>query len=326
MKILSLAFADHAGASYSLCHAINKTYIDHKAVALRASNNYLNYPTMGDLGIDYSREVVQNMIEKADILVFHSSVQPYMAGLQITPEFIQDKTKILYFHGSEMRKMGKPIIEQADEYFGEYKICISTPDLKEYTDKKTYWTPVARSFKEISTKYQTNYPDQRALEAFDAPKQKKVRLGHAPTNEQMKGSHIFYRAITEAMKTEGNAEYVLIKDTPWDSCLRTLSGLQVYYDQCILGAYGLASVEASIFKIPVICNLKPEVAEDMEKYSGIPNPFIQFDELNTLIEQTKMLIQLPKLREAGGEGVYKYCKAVHDEKPVAKRFLEVIKD
>ena len=149
-------------------------------------------------------------------------------------------------------------------------------------------------------------------------------MGHAPTNQAIKGTHIFLRVITKLIENTETAQYLAIQNQPWDSCLRSIATMNIFYDQCILGAYGTALVEASIFKIPVVCTIKPEVAEIMERESGISQPFIQFEDEEQLEYISLKLLEDSSLRKRFGKGCYRYCKAMHDEKPVAKRFLDLI--
>jgi len=320
LKILNLSFADSAGAAYTLSHALNK--MGETAINMRANDNYLNYPTIANLR-NYDMETVKRMILKTDVLVFHTAMKPFMQAFQLDPKDLKDKKKLLYFHGSDCRQYGKQIVEQADYYWGDYQILVSTPDLLELVPDSSKWLPVCRSFNEITAKYARSKKDQAALDSFGEPHTKTI-LGHAPTNPQMKGTHIFLRVITKVCSQIPNGEYLPIQMLPWDSCMRTMAKMDVFYDQCVLGAYGTAAVEAAIFKLPVICPLKPRVHEEMEKLSGMPQPFIQFNDEEELEHISLRLCAEPELRAAFGLKVYTYCKAVHDDKPVAERFMGII--
>jgi hypothetical protein len=320
LRILNLCFSDNAGAAYTLSHALNK--FGHTSINLRAQNNYLNYPTIASLQ-NYNREDCALLIERSDVVVFHSAVRPFMEGLGITPEIIDNKKKILYFHGSEIRAGSDQLKKQADEYLGNYKILVSTPDLTDYIDHAT-WMPCIRSFSEIEQSYGKSATDNKALTEYGVPFTK-TQIGHSPTNTQVKGSHIFQMAITRLLDVYPNAEWVSITDIPWDSCIRTMSTLDIFLDQALLGAYGMAAVEASIFKIPIFAYISPKCEGYMEG-SGIANPFLQWKDEDELIERIYYLCEHPVERKKFGEQVYNYCKVMHDEKPGVKRFIEALKD
>jgi hypothetical protein len=100
--------------------------------------------------------------------------------------------------------------------------------------------------------------------------------------------------------------------------------MDVYYDQCIIGAYGLASVEASIFNSAIFCKLNSQVLDVIKKETGLVSPFIQWETEQELKERSYALVKDPKIRAQFGKLSNTYCKAVHDEKPVAERFIKTV--
>lgn len=321
MKIVNLSFADSAGAAWALSHALNKAD-GVQSINLRANNNYINYPSLAEMRT-YGEAGCKAIIEKADVVVFHTAILPFYQALKLDPEKMKDKRLMLYFHGSDLRNYGDAIIKQADEILIHYDTLVSTPDLLRITPKAT-WMPVARSFAEILAKYRPTKRDQVALEAFGAIK-KRVILGHAPTNEEIKGTSQFLGPITDVVKDVEYAEYEQIKSLPWDSCLRRLSTIDVYYDQAILGSYGLAAVEASIFEAAIFCRIDPDVAEIMYKESECPQPFIQWESPEDLREKSLGLVGSEKLRQRFGKLANTYCRAMHDDGAVARRFLRLVR-
>ena len=315
-----MSFADSAGAAFTLSHALNK--MGHQAVNMKANDDYLNYPTIASLR-NYDRAATRRMILKTDVLVFHSAMTPLMQALGLSTKDVEDKKKLLYFHGSDARKFGDGIIAQADKEWGDYEVLVSTPDLLAITPEGTHWLPCVRSFSEIKSKYGLSAKDKKALDSFNEPFPR-IIMGHAPTNQAIKGTHIFLRVITKLIENTETAQYLAIQNQPWDSCLRSIATMNIFYDQCILGAYGTASVEASIFKIPVVCTITPEVAEIMERESGISQPFIQFEDEEQLEYISLKLLEDSSLRKRFGRGCHAYSKAMHDEKPVAQRFLDLV--
>ena len=323
MKVLNISFADSAGAAYTLSHALNKNK-GMQAINLRANDNYLNYPTIGAFR-NYDMPTIKRMILKTDVLIFHTAMAPFMITFGLTKEDLKDKKKLLYFHGSDLRPYGSDIIDQANHYWEDYEILVSTPDLLELVPRGSHWMPVCRSFRELRAKYMPSKRDLKAIASF-GEEQVKTLLGHAPTNPEIKGSNVFFRVITEVVKQFPNAAYSAIHNLPWDSCLRKMAQLDIFYDQCVLGAYGLAAVEAGAFKLPVVCPLKPEVLTAMKEITDMPPPFIQFKTEEKLIEMSLMLCMDPKGRKYFGDMAYDYCKAVHDEGPVVERFLEIVSE
>jgi hypothetical protein len=320
LKVLNLCIQDPAGAAYALSHALNK--FGHQAINVRANDNYIHYPTISTLRM-YEAEGVRSIAEKADVVIFHQAVQPFLSAIGLDPKKL--KKKILYFHGSECRSMGRQLVEQAYETLGDVQFLVSTPDLLQIVPEAE-WMPVCRSFGEIQGKYAVSRLDQGALEAFSEPK-RKVILTQASTKIEGKGTATFFKAITEVVKDAPWVEYQPIQNMPWDACLRTIAQSNVMFDSCLTGSYGLVSVEAAVFRLPVVCRISSEVAEMMEKESGCGQPFIQLPDEDSLRTQVFMLCDPthgPGIRDKLGGMNYRYCKAMHDEKPVVKRFLRIV--
>jgi len=321
MRVLNLCFSDNAGAAYTLSHALNK--LGHTSINLRAQNNYINYPTIASVS-NYSREDCARLAEKSDTVVFHSAIMPFIQGLGLDMSILDTKKKVVYFHGSELRAGAPMLLKQADEYLGNYQTLVSTPDLLEYVEHGT-WMPCIRSFNELTQQFGKSKTDTEALKEYGVPFTKTL-LGHSPTNPQVKGTQIFQKAITRLLDVYPNAEYVSITNQAWDSCIRTMSSLDLFFDQALLGSYGLAAVEASIFKIPVFCYISEKTASAMEELSGCENPFIQWKDEDELIERIYYLCEHPEEKVKFGSSAYRYCQLVHDEKPGAERFIKAVSE
>lgn len=331
MKILILSVRDTGGTAYTLAHAINKIKPEHQCVNVRGSNNYINYPTIADMS-DYSRTKVREMVYKADVLVFLGAMRPFFEALKLAKGKLKDKKKILYETGSEWRWGREQLIKQADDLLSNYKIMLGGSDMflpyPEGTppvSDDVEFLPITRSFSEIRHRYGLCNQDEAALGSFDVPK-KTVYFAHAPTSEQMKGSHIFYKVATRAMQMDKNIRFTTIRQQPWASCLYMLAHSQVLYDQAppFPTAYGAISVEASIFKLPVFSQVDPRAREWLKKKTGLDTPFIVFTDEEDLLKKTYSLATQPELRKVFGNACYKYCKALHDERPVVERFFKIV--
>jgi len=311
-----------AGSAYTLSHAINKL-TKHQSINLRSTTNYVNYPAFAGMRY-YDMDSCRRMVYKSDVIIFHSAIRPFFTGLNLEKKELENKKKFIYFHGSELRYQGDALLKQVDEFLNDAKILVSTPDLLLYAPKTAKWLPVARSFSEISY-YGICNQDRRAMESFAIPKTNIV-FSHAITDEYKKGSQIFYKVITQAIKEMPSIHYQAIQGVSWDSCLRTLSEVDVYFDQAppFVGSYGMLAVEASIFKIPVLCQLTTKVQDLIKKETGLDIPFISFRNEEDLFKQVCLLTMNEKLRKKEGQLGYEYCKVLHDEKPVVNRFLKII--
>ena len=329
MKIVNLCFQDFGGGAYTLSHAINKIFRGkHQAINVRSTGDYIAYPAIVEMK-NYTVPLVQKMVYNADVVVYHSWFKPYFEGLMLDPTLMQNKKNILFFHGSELRNYGEDIIKQADELVGNYKILVSTLDLLPLVPKDAEWLATCRSFSEISHRYGLCNQDRRALRSFGVT-QRKVVFTHAPTSEVTKGSALFYRVMTQIMKVLPYVLFKPIRHQPWANVLRILPTVDVMFDRNppeeFGTGYGNVAVEASVFKVPTVTKLSKQFVETMKRETGFDNPFIAFKNEDELMDKVIQLAENEKVRRICGELSYKYCKAVHDERPVAERFMRIVEE
>jgi len=323
LKILNLSFQDFAGVGYCLSHAINKL-TDHQAVNIRSNSGYTRYPAIAEMR-DYNSATCRQMVYDSDVLIFNTSVQPFFQAFNLDPSKLKDKKKLYYCHGTELRYMGKDLLSQADQILGDYQLLISTPDLFLYAPENAKWLPACRSFSEIRTRYGLCNQDTAALNSYIEGK-KMVTFCHAPTSEEKKGSATFYRVITEVVKALPYVDYLTIRNQPWVGCLSLLRDVDVYFDQDppFISSYGTLSVECSVFHIPVVTKITSEVTSIIKRETNLKSPFITFSTDDDLMAKAYMLAENPKLRRTFGNKMYRYCKMIHDEKPVVERFLKIL--
>ena len=100
----------------------------------------------------------------------------------------------------------------------------------------------------------------------------------------------------------------------------------MYFDQDppFITSYGTLSVENAIFHTPVVTKLTKQVTDIMQRETGFKNPFITFTDEDDLLAKAYYLAENVKVRRMFGNMMYRYCKAVHDEKPVVKKFFEIV--
>lgn len=102
-----------------------------------------------------------------------------------------------------------------------------------------------------------------------------LRIAHAPTNRQIKGTDAFLRAV-DKLAAEIPVELVLIEGRAWAECLPLKATADIYYDQVALG-YGNNSIESWAMGIPVVCGGADETLSEYERRFG-SLPFVLADE------------------------------------------------
>jgi hypothetical protein len=325
LKILNLSVGDFSGVAYTLSHAMNKYHPEHSTINLRSHSSF-SYPTIAEMR-DYDIKLCKKIIMKADVILFHSAIKPLFQGLHFKPKDLEGKKKIIYFLGTELRQIGTQLFEQAREYLGAFQALIDIPDLFFYTKEKVKWLPSCRSFSEISHMYGRCNQDTKALEQFAVPR-KKVIFCHAPSDEYKKGTATFNKVITDVMKLNPTVNYLPIRNQTWANCLQSLSMADVVFDSDppFEYSYGMIAVEASIFKIPVVTKISNRVIEKIKEETGLKSPFITFNDEDDLFEKAYRLGREEDTRRMFGNMCYRYCKKLHDEKPVADKLMRIIEE
>jgi glycosyltransferase involved in cell wall biosynthesis len=95
----------------------------------------------------------------------------------------------------------------------------------------------------------------------------------------------------------------------------------IFLDQFVLGDHGMAALEAMAFGKPVVCYIKPTIAE---KY---PNdcPIVNANQDN-LSEVLESLLNSGKLRYDIGRKSRSYVEKYHDTTVLANKLLDIYKE
>jgi len=260
VKVVILGVRDTGGTCYTLAHAINKITPEHQCVNIRGQSNFINYPSLVDMG-QYNRSRIREMTYKADVIVFLGAMEPFFKALSLRKNKMRSKKKILLCMGSEWRYGRKALIAQADRVLVKYKIVLGGADMflpypedqGSVDDNEVGYLPVVRSFSEIRRRHTLCKQDKAAVESFGVPT-KKVVFVHAPTSETSKGSHLFYAAATQAMQACPNMTFQTLTRQPWVTVLQKLAQSHVLYDQAppfptAYGALQVACVQPSRYSV-----------------------------------------------------------------------------
>ena len=291
---------------------------------------------------DYPRSKVREIIYKSDVVVFLGAMQPFYEALKLQRKAMRDKKKVLLCMGSEWRLGRDQLIKEADKFLGNYKVALGGADMflpMDFTHPETgqqvhfdavddvdvAYLPVVRSFDEIEERYGLSKQDGVALESFGTPK-RKVTFTHAPTSEFNKGSHVFMKAVTHAQQICPNLVFTTVRQQTWIATLGILARSDVLLDQAppFPTAYGALSVEAAIFRLPSFSQVAPECRAFIKKHTGLDTPYIVFRDEEDLLKKVVAVASDEKLRREFGEWNYRYCRQLHDEKPVVDRFMGII--
>lgn len=143
-----------------------------------------------------------------------------------------------------------------------------------------------------------------------------IRIGHAPTNREAKGSDVIISTI-ESLQTEHPVELLLIENLSHQESLQLKSKCHIFVDQIGNLGYGLNSLESLAMGIATCSSLPAGFAQ---KYPD--HPFVALDTSN-ISSQLKALIQDKQLRKNWGAKGRPWVQRHHDGIQVVKKIHEL---
>ncbi|OVE78893.1 hypothetical protein BVY01_04215 [bacterium I07] len=141
---------------------------------------------------------------------------------------------------------------------------------------------------------------------------KSLRIGHAPTHREAKGSQ-FIIPVVEDLEKEFDVKLVLIEGLNYQEALAMKSTCHIFIDQIGDLGFGMNSIEALAMGIPACSSLAPGY---QKSYPG--HPFIEINKIN-MKDQLIRLIEDIEFRKSAGIAGRKWVKIEHDPIRVVKR-------
>lgn len=146
---------------------------------------------------------------------------------------------------------------------------------------------------------------------------KRLRILHAPTNEDYKGSKYIYDAV-EKLKKKYDFDFRLVKNVSIEKLYEEILNSDLVIDQMIGGGYGLFAMEAMAMYRPVVCYLREDLWETVKHDCPIYNadPDMLYEVLDNILANPSQLRERSRLSR---EFIEKY----HDAKKIAGRYYEI---
>lgn len=145
----------------------------------------------------------------------------------------------------------------------------------------------------------------------------RVRLAHAPTDRQKKGTRHIVAAVEHLRQRGAPVELRLVERTTQAEAIKELGAADIIIDQVMAGSYGMVSVEGMALGKPVVCYLR----EDLRQHYPEPPPVISAHPLSL----ERVLGELIASRDAWhalGQSGRQYARRWHDSLAVARRLLD----
>lgn len=317
MNILSVQKgADTAGQAIRMKQAFAKYAPDwsFRAMTQPGAGDYIAYPH----DLRWSNKTVKAMWPDIDVIHVHNNVNTLLWMERRWP-LMDRKPTVIHHHGTDFRQNQEA---RLTEQHKRHAIGItSTLDLYLLAPDELEWLPAPYDVDWLAS--------LRAPVVGDV-----IRIGHAPTNEEIKSTRHFVAAI-ERLKREGYpVEMELIQRATWAECLRRKATVDIFFDQVILG-FGCNSLEAWGMGIPVISGVDPArasaighnipdgVMAHMEQRFG-RLPFYPATEA-TIYDAIRELVDNADLREDMAQRGHQYVRQWHDERVVVKQLQGIYK-
>ncbi|MEM9064508.1 MAG: glycosyltransferase [Planctomycetota bacterium] len=189
---------------------------------------------------------------------------------------------------------------------------VSTPDLLEFVEGSTLMLqPVdIEMLERIKAKRGTEPPPGEP--GIDRP----MRIAHAPTNRQMKGSAFIEEAVRELQRDGFNCELHLHEGLSHEEAIAACTSCDLCVDQLLFGSYGLYSVEMMALGLPVVCYLRPDVREHYPTDCPVLNA-----NPRTITETLRRLISDRDERASAAARGLDYVRERHDHRVIAGLML-----
>lgn len=206
------------------------------------------------------------------------------------------KNLIVHHHGSRFR--GSPVdMWAASEAIGARQI-VSTVDLllSVPEGKHAEWMPQVIDVERM----------QGLRAAYEPPNGRKIRIAHAPTNRQIKGTRFVIKA-TKRLRAQ--TDFLLIQRQPWWVCLMWKASADIFIDQLHLG-YGNNAIEAWAMGLPVLAGSTEPVLNVMRREFGGDLPFYLTTGVS-LFDDLRQLIADEDLREKWAAIGFRHVQRFH---------------
>lgn len=292
MKILHVAPGhDTGGQAWWLTALWSSVRPEDEVRSYVASQTYIGYP----MDRRFRHEAVgRDWREWADVVHLHNFPQVYDRF-----DHGARKPLVMHYHGTLFRsdpatQVDLSLARGATQVVSTVDLLLAAPDAP------LRWLP------QIVDVARLQHIRQERYRPSDT-----IRIVHAPTDRQVKGTRHVMTAVETLRKRGRNVDLILVERLPWTRCQEKKAQGDVYVDQMILG-YGNNAIEAWALGMPVVANAAdPAILARMRReYHTRTLPFLQADP-DTLADVLDRLVTSPQERQEWAERGARHVARFH---------------
>lgn len=184
---------------------------------------------------------------------------------------------------------------------------VTTPDLLEFVPDARY-IPVAVDL------------DRFHPISGSPPGKRKIRVVHAPTRRDLKGTRYIISAVENLRARDVPIELKLVEGQTRLDAIELYHQADIAIDQLLIGWYGLFAVEAMAMGKPVIAYIR----DDLRKYApDLPIISATPATIETILEN---LVDDVSLQQSLGQAGREFVKQIHEPRRIATLVTEFYAD
>lgn len=335
MKIVMLSHKDFGNSGWHILQALKR--LGHSVYLVKISHNRLK--RLGDFvfeDVQYKApsvigirelitqkrkhnlkyyKIVQKAINEADVIHFKGDEPPRKKWFHVT---IPDSKKtVVTVGGSNFRRKSRiPLAANAlypiEEYWDATIRTALTADL---------------NYKEFKGIYTQQAIDSEAKET--TWKAKKIPIiAHSPSSREKKGTDSIFLPAMECLKRKGyHFELDIIEKVSQEECIERKKRATLFFDQCVVGFYGNAALEAMQFGIPTITWISREaVLQSNGKINYAKCPVISPEPtVESFVKYMERFLSNPQRQKKLSERTKTFCDSFHSYRAVGKMWEKIYK-
>ncbi|MFB5660864.1 glycosyltransferase [Alteribacillus sp. HJP-4] len=268
-------------------------------------------------------KVSKEFMKHIDIFHFHfgTSFTQNNSDLQMLKAC--KKTMLMHHWGSDVRILSKALkvnpfakakttneamIKRKLQFLSQYIPCCIVADQEVYQYVKEYYKKV------FIVPLMVDLDNYKPVIQAENPK---IKIVHAPTSPEVKGTTYVLKAINNLQKSY-DIDFQLIQGKSHQEAKKMYQTADIVIDQLHIGSYGLLAVETMAMGKPVVC----WISDYMKNHYPADLPIISANP-DTIEEKLKELLNNRDMLSSLGMKSRQYAETHHDMHKNSQQMLEI---